>query len=69
MSQKPYSIGAAYDGSIITEITDVDPNDDYQPFQYQLKDGRTVWIPAENDEGPQYTLATSGWRTIGTSHD
>jgi len=43
---EPLPIGTAFDDSTIVEVVQYDPSDDYQPFLYQLADGRTVWIPA-----------------------
>lgn len=47
---KPLSLGTVYDGHKIIEVVQHDPDDDYQPFLYQLDNGETVWIPIDSCE-------------------
>ena len=45
----PLPVGTEYDGHKIVEVVDTDPNDDYQPYLYQLDNGEQVWIPVDAD--------------------
>ena len=42
---EPIQVGTEYDGSKVAKVVDHDPNDDFQPYLYELEDGRLVWIP------------------------
>lgn len=43
-------LGTPYAGSTIVDVLDFDAGDPYQPYLYQLADGRTVWVPTVDEE-------------------
>jgi hypothetical protein len=66
---EPLPVGALYDGQRIIGLYDVDDQDDYMPYLYELDNGETVWIPVDEHEllgvAPWWDIEAPDWLNMG----